>query len=268
MPGQTIILERGDELTVRSSDGSPLNYTANPFHPDVLTLTVSGGGEITPPPQPGTFWIGAFNPAQGVIETRSSLSSGPAEGVIHPPDPYAPAQVVIADAVWSFNAGVWKGPAGQEQQFGQAGDTPLGGQFGSSFGKAVARIEDRYGSHGRVFKFGSGSYTNEYWLGAGHAERAFSHCWGEGQTPWFIGMIYNSGLWLIRAPHGSEKRLAGDFLETDWILSAHFEEGRAGLAVVRGSTWRCWYDCASLNPSHPDETFTFGDASAQPLACG
>jgi hypothetical protein len=260
-----ITLLPGDSLEVRSSDGSALEVAANPNHPDVVTLAAQGA-VIPPEPLPsGACRIAVFQASSGLLAIRNSLTGGYADEVIPAPDPHG-QPVVIGSEIWSLNDGVWTAPSGAKQQFGQAEDYGLGGQFGSSLGKAVCRTEDRYGSQGRLFKFGSGAYVPEYWIGSGRQELSFSHCWGEGSTPHFVGQAYPGGLWLIRAPHGSERRFEFDFKQGDWVVSARFDGTHAGLALVRAGVWSVWYNLDQWNPFHCDHQFSYGAPGDVPLA--
>jgi hypothetical protein len=260
-----ITLLPGDSLEVRSSDGSALSVAANPNHPDVVTL--SAQGEVIPPePLPsGACRIAVFQPSTGMLAIRNSLSGGYADEVIYAPDAHG-QPVVIGSEIWSFRDGTWTSPSGERSQFGQAADYGLGGRFGTALTKCVSRREDRYDSQGRVFKFSSGSYVPEYWIGAGPEELSFSHCWGQGSTPDFIGQAYPGGLWILRAPHGLERRFEFDFQQGDWIVSARFDGTNPGLARVRQGTWSIWYNLNQWNPNHADLTFSYGSPADFPLA--
>jgi hypothetical protein len=103
-------------------------------------------------------------------------------------------------------------------------------------------------------------------IGAGPQELSFAHCWGEGETPWFIGQAYPGGLWFIRAPHGSNKRFEFDYQQGDWIVSALFDGSNPGLARVRSGVWDVWMNLDSMNPYHPDLSFQYGSQADYPLA--
>jgi hypothetical protein len=261
-----VVLLPGDSVTVRSSDGSALNYTGNPLHADSLSISVSGGGVIPPEPQ-GACSIAVFQPSTGQLAIRHTLTAGYADEMHPSPDPHG-QPVTIGEQIWSFRDGVWTSPSGSQQQFGQPGDYGLGGQFGSTWGKCVCRAGAPYqdGTPSREFIFAPGAYVSKYMIGSGPAELAFAHCWGEGPTPWFIGQAYPGGLWLIRAPHGSDRRFEFDYQQGDSIVSALFDGTHPGIARVRAASWSIWFNLDSLNPNHPDATFQYGNAGDTPLA--